>query len=120
MTFQLNLRFQKQSDYGDDIFICSNEREPEQEAFKKLKSVANQLTKQFDTFLPVYHSEDYNYCSIRFKAGGKSFKRGSLYNIKFDIKQKTKDDKKFVNCFVRSSKLIKSAKIDDGELITFE
>lgn len=116
---KLTLRYQKKSEYGDDIFIVSDGNPDEQTAYKELKGIHGKLTKKFDTFLPVYYSSEHEYCSIRFKPSDKRFKKGNLYTIKFKITQKEKKGKNYCNCFVLSSKLFKVVEQDDGEELTF-
>ncbi len=119
---KLKLRYQKRTDYGDDVFICTDDKERpiEKEGFEKLKDIAGQLEKRFNTFLPIYYSSDYEYCSVRFKPCGKKFKIGHVYEVKFNVKQITKKDNVYCNCFITSTKFIKSQKIEEDELILFE
>ena len=61
-----NLRFQKYDKYAHPIFIASNNDE-ELENYTTLKHLAERIEeKQYDTFLPIYNSEEFNYSSIRF------------------------------------------------------
>jgi hypothetical protein len=118
---KLILRYQKKSEYGDDIFVANNsdDKPDEQPAYQELQGIYGKLTQKFDTFLPVYHSTEHEYCSIRFKPSAKRFKRGNLYTVKFKITQKEKKGKNYCNCFVLSAKLFKTFKQDDGEELTF-
>lgn len=121
MSNQLILRYSKDSEYGDHIFICANDTEAypeEQKGFKELKRMSAKLDGMFDTFLPVYHSAEHSYCSIRFKKTNSKFHRRSLYAVSFDIKKKTVDNADYCNVYIKKVKLAKRAeKQDEGETL---
>ena len=121
MSNTLTLRYSKNSEYGDHVFICADDPEfcpEEQEGFKELKRMSSKLDGMFDTFLPVYHSAENSYCSIRFKKTNSKFHRRSLYTVSFDIKKKTVDGQEYANCFIKKVRLAKRAeKQDEGETL---
>ena len=91
--------------------------------FNKLTNIYNRLTKmKLGTFLPVYHSKEHKYSSMRFKKTLKYTKMtpNNLYKIEYAIKQTVKDDKAYVNCFLNGMKLLsKAPTIDEGTEMIF-
>ena len=120
MSNTLTLRYSKNSEYGDHVFICTDDEEAfpsEQEGFKELKRMSAKLNEMFTTFLPVYHSEEHNYCSIRFQKTNSKFHRRSLYKVSFDIKRKSKDGQEYCNAYIKKVKLHTRVKEDQGKII---
>ena len=59
-----NIRFQK-TDKFSAIFICNEKQEPA--AYRKMKARAEKLSKKYpNQFLPIFHSSEHNYATIRF------------------------------------------------------
>ena len=120
MTNTLTLRYTKDSEYGDHVFICADDSEAypdEQEGFLELKRMEKKLNKMFNTFLPVYYSAEHSYASIRFKKTNSKFHRRSLYKISFDIKKKSKDGQHYCNAHIKKVKLHTRVKEDEGEIL---
>lgn len=120
MPVTLTLRFQKFDDYQNAIFIASSETETE--TFEKVKKFAKQL-EHYETFLPIYANEKHKYATVRTKKNSKYTKmiENSVYEITFDTKKKKKDEKTYVNCYLRSLKLLKKAElVDEGSDVEFE
>ena len=121
---KLNLRFQKYDKFQNPVFIASKGQIEEKEAYDKLKDYYDKLEeKDFGTFLPIYHSSEHNYSTIRFKKNEKYNKMTvrNIYAVDFTTKQLVKDSKIYVNCFISSLKLVcKASALDDGEELDLE
>jgi hypothetical protein len=106
------IRFQKYDKFSNPVFIVSSQKPDELENYKILKEYANKLEdKQYDTYLPIYNSTEYNYSSIRF---GKSDKYKTLspnakYNIDYKIMTATRNDKIYVNCYIQKIRMVEKA-----------
>ena len=110
-----SIRFQKKDKYENSIFICSELNPEEEENCETLKTMALKLNESYDTFLPIYYSENYNYSSIRFSKNSKFVpQENCTYDIEYVIKLKNKNDKQYVNCFIQKMKFISKREIDDG------
>ena len=107
-----NLRFQKYDLYQNPIFIASGDREAESLNFNELKTIYDKLVqKDFGTFLPIFHSDIYNYVTIR---GNKNLNHPKLlvnatYDIKYMLRTVEKDGKTYVNVHISKFKLVKKA-----------
>lgn len=118
MSNKIQIRYQKRDQFNNPVFIASKEREPE--SFAQLVKYQTSLKKKFDTFLPVFANTEKHYATIRFQKQtlhslSKPLKPNDTYSIKFDIKAKTKDNKKYCNCFLRKIKFVKAAPpVDEG------
>ena len=101
------------------MFVASARKSPE--TYEVLKTYHEKLTAmEIDTFFPIYCNPEYEYASIRFmKSDEKRFnsmKPRNVYRVEFSIKQKNKDKKIYVNCYLKSLKLLtKAEKFDEGE-----
>jgi hypothetical protein len=117
-----NLRFQKFDKFEHPIFIASNTPE-ELENHTTLKDLAERLIeKQYDTFLPIYNSEEFNYSSIRFMKNSKhsNLVPNARYDIEYSVRTVTKTDRIFVNCHASFIKMKKNAPVEDiGEELDF-
>lgn len=116
----LRLRFQKYDKYENPIFIASSQKATESENFNTLKEYAEKLEeKDYGTYLPIYHSELYNYTTIRFKKNTKYQKDlipNAKYNVNYRIKTVVKDSKIYVNCILEKLKMVENAPVvDEGE-----
>ena len=110
-----NLRFQKYDKYAHPIFIASNNDE-EVENYTSLKDLAERIEeKQYDTFLPIYNSEEFNYSSIRFTKNTKfsNLVPNARYNIDYKITTITKNNRIFVNCHAAVMRMIAKPPIED-------
>ena len=125
MSITLDLRYQRKDDYKNNIFIVSSKYNEELPAFETLKKLETKL-KEMDlgTFLPVYHNEDLNYCTIRFKflnSPPVKLVERNLYTVKFVIKKSKRANKEYVNCYVNTIKIHTKAKpVDQGEVLDFD
>jgi hypothetical protein len=120
MSITLNLRYQKQDDYGSQIFIVSPKYEQEKIGYGKLCVIAEKLKSlNFDTFLPVYSNEDRKYATIRFKFyKGMKLNERNLYTVTFNAKQTEREEKTYINCMINTIKLhTKAPETDYGKTI---
>ena len=115
----MNIRYQKRSEYDDYVFLADKERNEELESYNNLKIMSEKLSDKYTTYLPIFHSDEHNVCSIRFKKDeGKSklFKKNCLYSVEFIIKNKEYKNENYVNCFIQKFKLINKAEYScDGD-----
>lgn len=117
---QFNLRYQKQDDYSNCIFIASQKYEPV--VYKTLAKYSKKLVdKEYDTFIPIFHNNVFEYCTIRFKNIDMKLSKNATYAVTFEITKKERKGKIYVNCYTQSVKLVKPApKIDFGEHVNLD
>ena len=124
MSTTINLRFQKIDVYGNSIFIATANNPDEVDQYKTLDKCAKQLMSlDTKTFLPIFSNDEFQYATIRCKKNSSfpNLVENSYYKISFDTKKKSKDNKVFINCYLRKLKLVKKAAVvDDGEDILFD
>ena len=124
MSTTINLRFQKKDVYENSIFIAAASNPDEVEQYKTLNKFAKQLMLlDTKTFLPIFSNDEFQYATIRCKKNSSfpNLVENSIYKISFDTKKKSKDDKVFINCYLRKLKLVKKAQIVDlGDDIVFD
>ena len=124
MSIELNLRYQRKDQFGNNIFIVSQKYDEELPAFEKLKKLEKKLREMdLGSFLPVYFNEDLNYCTIRFKFMNSPVKlvERNLYSIKFVVKKNKRGDKEYINCYVNTLKIYRKAMPQDtGEVLDFD
>lgn len=107
-----NIRYQKQDDYQNSIFICNSEKETKN--YQKLKRYYNQLQEtDSDSFLPIFENSKHKYATIRVKKNTMisqlKLQANDVVNIKFNIYKKAHNGKVYVNCLVDSIKLVNRA-----------
>ena len=98
--------------------IASNTRPEELQNYETLKNYAEKLEeKQYDSYLPIYHSLEYNYATIRFVKNAKyKFVTNARYDVEYKIKTIVKNDKIYVNCYAEKTKMVAKPEIvDEGE-----
>ena len=119
MPILKNVRFSKNGDYGNRIFIANSQKEPE--SFAKLKKIYTMLKEKHpDQFLPIFCNEKHKYATVRFKIDSK-FEKNDVYDLDFVIKKKIDGDKTYINCFLNGATLkSKAPPVDDGEEMEFE
>jgi len=119
MSKILTARFSKFDQYSNPVFITTPGHPEETDSYNILKKYHQKLVdKEYDTFLPIYHSEEYEYSTIRLKKSLKytKMKPGNVYEIRFNIKTVAKNSKIYVNCFLEKCRLIKKAPVvNEGE-----
>ena len=119
MSITITARFQKQDQFGSQVFIASQSKE--EDSFNVIKGFTEKLKGlNLTTFLPVYHSDNNPYCTIRFKHFKNKVKLNprDTYKIQFSFRKLTRDDKEYINCYVESIELIaKAPEIDFGEVL---
>ena len=123
MSITLNLRYQKQDQYGSEIFIVSNKYPEEQKAYTTLLRIEQKLKdREIDTFLPVYSNKDIGYATVRFKMfKGIPLTPRDTYTVTFDVTAIMKNEKMFINCYIKKIKLHTRAKpIDTGVVLDLE
>lgn len=106
-----SLRFQKFDKFGHPVFIASEN----EENYTTLKDYAEKLQdKDYGTFLPIFHSQEHQYATKRFKKNDKyNPKPRAKYDVDFKIKIITKDSKIYVNCFIERMKFVEKAPVED-------
>jgi hypothetical protein len=89
--------------------------------FKTLKTYADKLSKDYDTYLPIYYNEQYQFVTIRFAKTQIKPEERCTYDIDYTIKVKQKDDSNragfansYVNCYINSMKFVSRIVIDQG------
>ena len=114
-----SLRFKSYDKFGHPVFIASSSRPDESENYETLKGYAEKLVeKEYDTFLPIYSSEQFSYASIRFM---KNIKHKNLipdakYDVEYKIRTINKNGRIFVNCTAERFKMVaKAPEIEIGE-----
>jgi hypothetical protein len=114
-----NLKFQKEDRFSNPVFIAAESTDPENCA--KLKNIHEKLVeREYETFLPVYHSEEYSYATLRLKKNYKipKFTEGATYNLDVEIRTNVKDSKTYVNVHLIKARLnTKVARESKGELL---
>ena len=114
-----NLRFQKCDKYSNPVFIASKIRPDELDNYNTLAEYAQKLEdKQYDTYMPIYKSVEFNFASLRIKKNDKCPKMipRATYDLTFKIKTITRDEKTYVNCFIDKIKMnTKAPVIEEGE-----
>ena len=106
-----SIRFQKLDKYDNPVFIVN---QMEKENYKDLVEKAQQLQdKNFDTFLPIYHSEQYAYATIRFVKCHVIPDPDCVYDIDYVITTKKKDDRTYVNCHMNDLTFVKKIERDE-------
>jgi hypothetical protein len=109
-----NIRFQKFDEYSA-IFIANSKTEPK--TYKKLKKYHFQLNESYpNNFLPIYHSPQHEYSTIRFKLvkNLKQLNPNDVVSLKFKVKR-TASTKNTVYCQLTEFNLISEA-VQDYEL----
>ena len=112
------LKFSKRDKFENLIFTASKSSDPEN--YEILKKIAEKLeSSKYGTFLPVYHSVEHSYCSIRFQKDTKAkIAEGYYYDLGFTVNTVEKGGKTFVNCYIRNLKFVAQHK-DMGTEIEF-
>ena len=111
-----NLKFQKYDQFSNFVFIAGEQTDPDN--YEKIKSMYDKLSNKFETYLPVYHNEQYNYCTIRFQKYSikQKLEEGATYNLEYSAHAVTKGDMKYVNIYAKNVKLnTKAVEFDRGE-----
>jgi hypothetical protein len=106
------IRFQKYDKYSNPVFIASSKKPDESKNYETLKDYAEKLEdKQYDTYLPIYNSQEYNYSSIRFCKSDKykTLSPNAKYNIDYKIMIVTRDEKIYVNCYIQRIRMVEKA-----------
>jgi len=103
--------------YGNHCFIISKKYNPE--SYEYVKALSGKLDRLFpDSYCPTYWNQTYDYCLIQCSRDSKfKFTESYIYDIEFDVTQKTVDKKVFVNCVLSKAKFVKKIKIDRGTVV---
>jgi hypothetical protein len=113
-----NLRFQKLDKYQNPVFIASRD----DSNYTLLADLAKRLReKNYDTFLPIYSSVEFNYATIRFTKNTKyTLIPGAKYDVEFKVRTVARDERVFVNCLASVMRMTeKPAEIDYGQELEF-
>ena len=109
------IRFQKEDQYGNAIFIASLE---EKDGYETITGFYESLKKmELTTFLPIYSTP--TFATIRFKPNRKfKFVEHNTYALTFEVRKKNHKDKDYISCYILNSKLDSVAEPRDyGEVI---
>ena len=120
-----SIRFQKLDKFNNMVFIVNGKNPNETDNFNKLKQDYRSLKDKYDTYLPIYYNEEYDYCTIRFYKNNKfKVEENCTYDVEYSIRVKSKDDsnragfaQKFVNCYLDKLTFVSRKEVDRGELI---
>ena len=107
-----NVRYQKQDEYGNQIFICNITKEAK--SYKKLKNFSKQLKEKHpSTFLPIFNNTAHKYSTIRlkkdFKINNLKLKQNDVCDIKFSICSRSYENKTYLAAHCVLIKLVKRA-----------
>ena len=123
----LVMRFDKFDDYGNLSFACSGKPEDpayNADAYDALRLAHHKLAKKkLNTFLPIFCNDERMFATIRARKpfDQQRFKPGSFYDVDTSIRQVTRDGKTYLNCVIKSSRLVKRAKpLDYGTEIKLD
>ena len=116
MSVTITAKFSKVDDYNNPVFSVSKS---DTESYQKLVTIYNKLKRmKLDTFLPVYHDQENEYGTIRFKrAKSGTFTAGSTYEIEFAVNKREHEGKTYVSCYIQKLDLLKA--VDLGQTIDF-
>ena len=105
MTYSITVRFQKLDKFENPVFICNKTKELE--SYTKLTKFYRQLSKRFDSFLPIYSDSEKEYATIRIRKNSdfNGLCENDVHEITFDIKKK--DNK--LTVYGRSMELVSKA-----------
>jgi len=123
MPILKSIRFQKLDQYDNPVFISSGDRADEIDNYTQLKKFSEQLSDKYDTFLPIFHSDVFNFSTIRFKKSKENsltLKENASYDINYTAKVREVNGKSFVNCYINKLSLVKMPVIDEGKEIIFD
>ena len=95
--------------------IASSSKPNELQNYETLKDYAEKLeNKDYGTYLPIFHSEQYNYSTIRFCKNEKfKLEKNALYNVEYKITTITKNTKIYVNCHIQKCKMVGKAPVEE-------
>ena len=112
-----SIKFQKFDNFNN--FVCIASEKIDKVNYEILKDYAHKLEKMnYGTFIPIFHNDQHSYTNIRFFKSNK-FKmvEDNKYDIEFDIKIKEKNNKKYVNCHIKTLKFVSKPMYDEGEVL---
>lgn len=116
------LKFKNFDKYNNPVFIVIKKDLPA--SYTMLHKYYKILvSKKFDTFLPIYVHNEHDYGTIRFFKNRKykKFNEGATYNIDFNISTKVKNEKIYVNCYIKRVQFhAKAVAIDEGEIMNLD
>jgi hypothetical protein len=112
-----SIKFSKNDQFGNFKFTTNTGLN-----YETLKDFSSKLVdKEYDSYLPIYHSVEYNYASITCKKNNKDkLFENSLYDLDFTIRTKKREGKTYIGCYINSCKLIEKIVIDLGEELNLE
>jgi hypothetical protein len=107
MSKKILIAFSKYDQYNNAVFQASIS-DP---GYDELKTLAGKIStmKFTNTFSPIYYSPEFEICTIRFKPSdiNMKFTKHSTYDISYSIKKIERNTKTYINCLIRSIKLVK-------------
>lgn len=119
----VQLRFQKNDEYGNLIFIASAKSTDQSElkAFKRLKKIHIGLKKQYpNSYLPVYYTGETDTATLKFRDWSNLKPTPhDVYKIKFNILSTTRDENDYLRVSVNEIKFVKKAAIQ-GDVVQFD
>ena len=116
MSISVTARFQKKDDYRNNIFMCSEAKEPKSYAW--CSKAYPKLKEKFDTFLPLYLNEDHEYARLQVRNSYDTFEQDCQYQLNLQIRKVKHKGKLYCNLTINSWKLLK--KSDRGEIIELD
>lgn len=115
MSKQATLRFLKQDQFNNLIFIASSDDEKEAKACKRLSRYHAKLGRKYpDAYLPTYEGNDY--VSIKFGQCKYSFSPRSYYTLDFKFTERKAKGKQYVNARIIKSKLALKVQDDENDI----
>ena len=110
-----SIRYQKNDKFNNIVMIASKSKPHELENYETLKKYAEKLEeKNYETYLPIFNSEQYNYSTIKlFKNEKFKFVPNVLYDVDYKITTIAKNSKIYVNCHIQKCKTVGKAPADD-------
>lgn len=109
-----NIKFSKLDKYDNIVFIASQKTDPDN--YNLLKTYSKKLSEKYDTYLPIYHNEQYKFCTVRFfKSNVFKPQEDCFYDIKFNIRVKVKNDMSYVNCYIDKMNFKSKKEFDRGD-----
>ena len=120
MVLITSAKYRGTDDYKNHCFIVSKKFNPE--SYEYVKALNGKLYRLFpDSYNPIYWNEKFEYVVIQCVRDSKfKFTESYLYDITFDVTQKTVDNKVYVNCVLSKTKFVKKVIIDRGEIVNLD
>lgn len=108
----MHLKYISTDQFNQAMFCAAEDSHTDEEkaSYKELCRYHRKLDKRrYGTFLPIYSDLVKKYATMRLKKSPTrpNFKPRAIYDVQFEVKSVTRDGKTYVNCWHRSSTLVK-------------